>query len=146
MQVTQDNVNWRDPKQHFVWALKNLPMIAGVGAITNPGILQTWSEHLWKVGFAHRDYLASLADADGNIHVSKLPHQRIKWMPAFRGPKEEYNNAARWAAMDTPDPPVYRIPNIHELTQQENDAMLEQYRRAGMLQPYEPAASTAGVE
>jgi hypothetical protein len=143
---TQDTVNWGDPTEHVAWALRNLPVVAGVGAVTNPGIIKGWSKHLFDAGFRHVDYLKTLADENGNIHVSKLPAQKIKWFPAFRGPHSGFNNAARWADMDAPPPPVYRIPNIRELTQQENEAMLEQYREAGMLRPYEPAHSVAQVE
>lgn len=122
-----------DPKQHAVWALRNLPMVAGVGAITHPGYLSAWSEHLWKCGFSHRDYLEGLADEDGNIHVSKLPKQTIKFQQPFRGQRNDYNNAARWVGADEPDPEPVRIPNIRQLTQQENEAMLRQYREAGMI-------------
>ena len=90
-------------------------------------------EHLWRCGFAHRDYLESLADENGNIHVSKLPVQEIKYRKPFRGPNHHYNNAARWAKMNEPDPEPVHIPNIRELTTQENHAMLEQYRRDGWL-------------
>ena len=40
--ITQENVNWDDPKQHFVWGLRNLPTFAGVGAVTHPGFLEQW--------------------------------------------------------------------------------------------------------
>ena len=130
---TQEKHDPSDPKQHAVWALRNLPMIAGVGAITHPGYLSTWSEHLWKCGFSHRDYLEGLADADGNIHVSKLPKQSIKFQQPFRGQRNDYNNAARWVGVDEPNPVPVKIPNIKQLTQQENEAMLKQYRDAGMI-------------
>lgn len=130
---TQENHNPRDPRQHVAWALRNLPMVAGVGAITHPAYLADWSEHLWKCGFAHRDYLAGLADEDGNIHVSQLPQQVIKFQQPFRGQRSDYNNAARWVGADEADPEPVRIPNIRQLTQQENEAMLQQYRDAGMI-------------
>ena len=130
---SQEDHNPLDPKQHFAWALRNLPMVAGVGAITHPGYLTSWSEHLWKCGFAHRNYLEGLADENGNIHVSQLPQQTIKFQPAFRGARHDMNNAARWVSADDPDPEPIRIPNIRQLTDQENAAMLQQYRDAGMI-------------
>jgi hypothetical protein len=142
---TQDNVDWDDPKQHVAWALRNMPVVAGVGAVTNPAIIGDWSQHLWNAGFRHVDYLKTLADEDGNIHVSKLPVQKIKWLPPFRGATSGYNPAARWAPMDATPPPLYRIPDIRELTQQENEAMLRQYREAGLIQEYEPARDVAEV-
>ena len=143
---TQETHNPRDPKQHFVWALRNLPMVAGVGAITHPGYMASWSEHLWNCGFAHRDYLEGLADADGNIHVSQLPRQTIKFQPAFRGQRSDYNNAARWVGMDEPDPEPVVIPDIRKLTQQENEYMLRQYREAGMIPDNKPVPILAEVE
>lgn len=130
---TQENHNPKDPRQHAVWALRNLPMVAGVGAITHPSYLADWSEHLWKCGFAHRDYLAGLADEDGNIHVSQLPRQVIRFQQPFRGQRSDYNNAARWVGKDEKDPEPIRIPNIRQLTDQENQAMIKQYRDAGMI-------------
>jgi hypothetical protein len=48
--------------------------------------------------------------------------------------------------MDAPDPPTFRLPDIRDLTQQENEVMLDQYRAAGMIQPYAPAPDMAEVE
>ena len=142
---TQESHNPNDPKEHFAWALRNLPMIAGVGAITHPGYLAGWSEHLWKCGFAHRDYLEGLADENGNIHVSQLPKQVVKFQQPFRGQRHAMNNAARWVGVDEPDPEPVRIPNIRQLTQQENEAMLRQYREAGMIPDNRPGPATAEV-
>lgn len=140
---TQQNHDPRDQRQHFAWALRNLPMVAGVGAITHPGYLADWSEHLWKCGFAHRDYLAGLADEDGNIHISQLPEQIIKFQQAFRGMRSDYNNAARWVGVDEVDPEPFVIPNIRLLTDQENQAMINQYKEAGMINDGKPAPSLA---
>ncbi|AXH46773.1 minor tail protein [Mycobacterium phage Acolyte] len=130
---SQEEHDPADPRQHVIWALRNLPMVAGVGAITHPGYLADWSDHLWKCGFRHVDWLRELADEDGNIHISQLPDQEIKFQPAFRGQRHDMNHAARWVGKDEPDPVPVRIPNIRQLTQQENEAMLRQYREAGMI-------------
>lgn len=143
---SQQEHNPSEPRQHFAWALRNLPLVAGVGAITHPGYLADWSEHLWKCGFAHRDYLVGLADADGNIHVSQLPPQTIKFQPAFRGQRSDYNNAARWVGVGEPDPEPVRIPDIRKLTQQENEYMIRQYKEAGMIKEDRPGPPLAEVE
>lgn len=143
--VTQENHDPKDPRQHAQWALRLLPMVAGVGAITHPGYLADWSEHLWKAGFRHVDALRELADEDGNIHVSQLPEQSIKFQQPFRGDRSSYNNAARWVGMDEAEPEPVRIPNIHQLTQQENEAMLNQYRKAGMIPDGLPGPAVAEV-
>lgn len=140
---TQKDHDPTSPSEHFVWALRNMPMFAGVGAITNIAILRKWSEHLWDCGFLHRDYLAGLADENGNIHVSQLPRQIKKFQEAFRGPRNSYNNAARWVEANEPDPVPMRIPDIKKLTDQENDAMIQQYRDAGMIPTYRPGPELA---
>lgn len=130
---TQETHDPEDPRQHVIWALRNLPMVAGVGAITHPGYLADWSEHLWKCGFRHVDSLRELADEDGNIHVSQLPEQTIRFQKAFRGQRHHMNPAHRWVDRDEQDPEPVRIPNIRQLTDQENQAMIKQYRDAGMI-------------
>jgi len=130
---SQEQADLTNPQEHFLWALRNMPAFAGAGMVTHPGFLRQWSEHLWNCGFAHRDYLLGLADEDGNIHVSKLPRQLVKFQQAARGPRHNFNNAARWVSSDTPEPTPINLPDIRQLTLQENQAMLEQYRNAGML-------------
>ena len=143
---SQSSADMSKPDEHFVWALRNMPTFAGAGMVTHPGFLRRWSEHLWQCGFAHRDYLEGLADADGNIHVSKLPKQLIKFQEAVRGPRHGYNNAARWVGSETPDPVPLRLPDIRQLTAQENDAMIAQYRDAGMLPDINTGSMKASVE
>lgn len=142
---TQEQADMSNPQEHFLWALRNLPSFAGTGMVTHSGFLRKWSDHLWHCGFAHRDYLAGLADSDGNIHVSQLPKQSLKFQQAARGPRHQYNNAARWVGADTPDPVPINLPDISQLTIQENEAMLAQYRDAGMIPAGPPGPSLAEV-
>lgn len=142
---SQEEADLNNPEEHFLWALRNMPAFAGAGMVTHPGFLRQWSDHLWNCGFAHRDYLERLADADGNIHVSKLPRQSIKFQQAVRGPRHAYNNAARWVRSDTPDPEPINLPDIRQLTIQENQIMLDQYRQAGMIPPEQNQQSLAAV-
>lgn len=129
---SQEEHDPQKPEEHFLWALRSMPSYAGSGVITHSGFLRKWSEHLWKVGFRHRDYLESLADEDGNIHISKLPDQQIRFQEAFRGPHHQYNPAARWVEMDEKDPEPVIVPNIKDLTLQEQHALLYQFAQAGM--------------
>ena len=140
---SQQEANFNDPKEHFVWALRNMPTFAGTGVVTNSGFLRMWSEHLWKCGFVHRDYLESLADEDGNIHVSKLPKQTIKFQEAFRGPHHQYNNAARCVSSDTPDPEPMRLQDVRQLTIQEQLFMAYQLEQAGVIPRREVPQHTA---
>jgi len=130
---TQDTANMDDPTEHVLWALRNMPAFAGAGMVTHPGFLRAWSEHLWQCGFRHVSWLEKLADENGMIHVSKLPQQSLKFQLPMRGPRHGYNNAARWVTVNTPDPEPIHLPDIRQLTIQENEAMLSQYRDAGML-------------
>ena len=143
---SQQEADMNNPEEHFLWALRNMPAFAGAGMVTHPGFLRQWSAHLWGCGFAHRDWLERLADEDGNIHVSKLPRQQLKFQPAMRGPRHGYNNAARWVTSDTPDPEPINLPDIRQLTIQENQIMLEQYRQAGMIPAAPHGLPTAEVE
>lgn len=142
---SQHEANMDNPEEHFLWALRNMPALAGVGMVTHPGFLRQWSSHLWSCGFAHRDYLERLADENGMIHVSQLPKQTIKFQPAVRGPRHAYNNAARWVSADSPDPEPIKLPDIRQLTLQENEAMLAQYRDAGMIPNATPGQTLAEV-
>ena len=131
--LSQEETDFDDPKQHFAWALRSMPMFAGIGAVTHPAILEQWSEHLWNCGFVHRDYLQQRAAPDGSIPVEALPRQIVKFQPALRGPRNTWNNASRWVTTDTPDPEPTRLPDIRMLTLQENAAMIRQYQEAGMI-------------
>jgi hypothetical protein len=122
-----------NPQEHLVWALRNMPAFAGAGVVTHPGFLRSWSEHLFACGFRHVSWLEKLADENGNIHVSKLPKQMLKFQPAMRGPRHGYNNAARWVPVSEPDPVPINLPDIRQLTDEENEVMLQQYRDAGMI-------------
>jgi Protein of unknown function (DUF2744) len=145
MIVEQKDVDWTKPEEHFAWALRNMPTGGDSGAVVYPGFLRQWSEHLWRCGFAHRDYLEGLADADGNINVSQLPQQEIVYRKPYRGPNHHYNNAARWARADEPEPPPVRIPDIDQLTIQENMAMIEQYRARGWIKDRTVAPALAEI-
>lgn len=142
---TQETADMSNPEEHFLWALRNLPAFAGTGMVTHSGFLREWSKHLVAAGFAHTDWIARLADEDGNIHVSKLPKQAIRFQPPFRGPTHTYNPAARWVPVNAPvaDPVV--LPDIKQMTIQENDYMIKQYKDAGLIPDTTPQRDEARV-
>jgi Protein of unknown function (DUF2744) len=143
--LSQAECNQGDPEEHFLWALRNLPSYAGSGVITHVGFLRKWSKHLWECGFAHRDYLVSLADEDGNIHVDKLPEQQLRYQEPFRGPHHQYNNAARWVRADEPEPEPFIVPNIQEMTVQEKYALAYMLKQDGVVIPDPPKPAMAQV-
>lgn len=142
---SQEEADFSRPDEHFVWALRNLPMIAGSGLLALAPFLRGWSTHLWECGFAHRSYLEGLADPDGNIHVSKLPKQQKEFRPAFRGPQHNWNNAARWAHPSEPQPEVMVIPDIKSFTTQEKYALAYQLHQQGINLPEEVRPAPAQV-
>jgi hypothetical protein len=142
---TQQEADLNNPEEHFLWALRNLPMVAGSGMMTFSPFLRGWSSHLWECGFAHRDYLERLADEDGNIHVSQLPQQVKKFQPPFRGPHHTYNPAARWVKSDTPEPKPFTVPNIKQMTLQEKYALAYQLKQEGVTIPDAPKPMKARV-
>lgn len=135
---SQQEANLSKPEEHFLWALRNLPTMAGSGMVTNSEFLRLWSKHLWECGFAHRDYLMQFVDEDGKIPVEKLPKQQIRFQEPFRGPHHTYNNAGRWVKADEPDPKPMRIPNVRELTTQEKYALAYQLEAEGVRLPDPP--------
>lgn len=144
--IRQETANMGDPAQHCAWALRMMPTIAGVGAVTNPATLAEWSKHLYACGFRHVSTIAELANADGYIHVDQLPKQQIRLAEAFRGPRNAFNNAARWVPMGAPDTPPVIVPDIRDFTANERDAVLAQFRDAGdHVDRYAPPPDVASV-
>lgn len=143
---TQQTTDLLKPEHHLLWTLNNMPVIAGTGAVTNEGILRMWAKHLWEVGVAHRDYLETLADENGFIHVSQLPRQAKKFIPAMRGPRHGFNNASRWVEMSSKEtpPPVVQDPRL--LTAQEREAQLSIYAELGLIPDLPPGRDSASVE
>jgi hypothetical protein len=130
---SQEDADLNKPDEHFAWALRALPTFAGSGMLAMSGFFRTWSKHLWECGFVHRDYLVRLADEHGNIHVSKLPQQLIRFQEPFRGPHHSYNPAGRWVRVGEQDPEPVRIPNVRDMTIQEREATLYQFKELGYL-------------
>src|SRR5690349_3372208 len=118
---TQENTDLKDGEKHLLWCLQNMPVMAGVGAVTSPAILEGWAKHLWECGVAQRDLLESLTDENGNIHVSKLPKKQKKFIPPMRGPRHGFNNASRWVGMSEKAPKPMVVQDPRALTAQERE-------------------------
>jgi len=128
-----------NPEERFLWALRNMPD----GPMTHPSFLKKWSKHLSEAGFLHVDQLKELANADGFVHVSQLPEQAIEFRVAPRGPNVDYNPAAGWVEKGTPVQKPPTVPDIKQLTAEENAAMIAQYLEAGLIQLPLPQPDTA---
>jgi hypothetical protein len=134
---SQDEVDFTKGEEHLVFFLRNLPTYQGVGMVTHSGFLKVWAKELFLRGVFHRDYLLRLADEDGNINVSQLPQQVSEFQKSFRGPRHQYNPAARWVPKGTPAPQPMRLQDVSQLTREEQEAMAEQLRDLGVI-PREP--------
>ncbi|AEV52097.1 hypothetical protein [Rhodococcus phage RGL3] len=128
----QSQCDMTDPRQHFLWGLKNWPTVGGGPEITHRKILEDRSEHLWNCGFVWGPYLASLADENGYIHVSCLPQQNQKYLPPFRGGDHDFN-PGRWVPMDAPEPVKPRTVPVAKLTQDEVAQQIAEFRALGYL-------------
>ena len=142
----QDEADFNNPEEAVAWALRNMPTFAGVGAVTHPGFLKQWSRHLVDCGFVHVSQVTAMADKDGNVNVSKLPKQRIKMINPIRGARHHYNPAAVWVPVDAKEPPRTRIPDIRQLTHNEQEGLLEQFRVAGRIPDPYVGPAMAGEE
>ena len=143
--LRQETARMGNPEEAVAWAMQFMPTLNGMPALIPSEFLAVWSKHLVEAGFCHVDYLRGMADDDGNIHVSRLPKQRIKLSPPVRGSRHNLNNAWRWVDMDEPDPEPMRLPNIMELQPNEQAALLTQFADAGMI-PTPEGRFAGGVE
>lgn len=120
-------------EEYILECLQMMPVVAGTGAVTHSAVLKGWAKHLVDAGSTHVEYLETLADENGYIHVSQLPRRKKKLVAPMRGPRHGYNNAARWVdvnAKATP-PPVVQDPRT--MTVQEREAQLGIYREMGYI-------------
>lgn len=139
---TQTECDPNNPEEHVLWALKNLPSVQGVGQIVHPSILKQWSRHLVECGFVHVDSIKALANKNGTVSVKKLPEQKIEWRPPLRGSAHEFNRG-EWVPVGTPQPKPIRLPDVRQMSPEENQIMLDQYRRAGFVPDLPPVLDVA---
>lgn len=123
----------KKPEEYILESLQMMPVVAGTGAVTHPALLKGWAKHLMDAGVAHRDYLETLADENGNIHISKLPKKKLKLADPIRGPLHGFNNARRWVDSDAKDTPLPVVQDPRTMTAQEREAQLGIYRDMGLL-------------
>ena len=144
--ISQETADMGKPEEAVAWALRLMPTIAGVGAVTNPATLAEWSKHLYACGFRHVSAIAALANPDGYIHVDQLPKQQIRLSESFRGPRNALNNAARWVPMNAPDPAPVIIPDIRDFTAAEKNAIRMQFPTETRTDWYAPDVASVTNE
>ncbi|UAK38453.1 DUF2744 domain-containing protein [Gordonia bronchialis] len=133
----QETTDYSDPRQHLAWIFPGLPFSDGGGMMTHPKFYADWSEHCVKAGAVHVDYLRSLANEDGYIHVDQLPKQQIERHPPTRGEDHWLNPTGKWVPFGTPRKPEQTAPNMNDYTAPEQAAVLEQMVAMGKFTPEE---------
>jgi hypothetical protein len=129
---SQETADMNNAEEHFVWALRNMPMLGKVGAIMHPSYLTQWSQHLWDCGFVHASHIEKQA-VDGVFDIQKLPKQKIKFQEAQRGPHHTWNPASHWVPIEKEDPKPVRVPNVQNMTIQERHALIAQLETLGLV-------------
>jgi hypothetical protein len=139
--------NLAKPEEHFAWALCNVPGIGPgpEGTSIPPAWAEAISKHLHELGFVFAPYLARKAGPDGTIHVDDLPKQTKKFLRPYRGDQTHYNPASQWVPMETEEPEPIMLPDVNQLTPQEREALLNQFRERGDLDPVPPRPNHAKV-
>ncbi|QWS68139.1 hypothetical protein SEA_VANLEE_21 [Gordonia phage VanLee] len=133
----QDTADYSDPRRHLAWMFPGIKLSDGGGLMTHPETYYNWSEHCIKAGAVHVDYIRSLANDDGFIHVSQLPHQEIERHPPTRGEDHWLNPTGKWVPVGTPREKRETVVDIDGYTAPEQAAVLEQYALAGKFTPEE---------
>ncbi|MBM4707942.1 DUF2744 domain-containing protein [Rhodococcus hoagii] len=116
-----------DPEQHFLPALVLVDTPGGPQMNPVP-MCKEFSLHLWELGYRRQSELATK-----------------KFQRPYRGDQGTFNPAGKWVPLSTPDPEPVRIPDIKQLTEEENEAMLQQYRDAGMIPEAPPVDNFAEI-
>lgn len=143
--LQQDCVDSDDPKVKHQWVLVALPFHGMTPFTMEPELREQWSERIDEAGYVHGPTLAKLADENGNIHVSQLPEQKVKFIPPHRGQQQALNNSGVWVDMDEEDPEPVALPDMAEYTRHEQEFVAEQLRYHGVVRDPEPAVEGAVV-
>lgn len=121
-------------------------MFGNAGIIQHPSVYFDGSKHLVQAGFVHVDYLRSLADDRGLIHVDQLPKQEIKYIPPHRGQQTSLNAASKWVPVETEPPAPIRLPDVRALTAEERAVLVAQLEANGDISHPTPHVEKARVE
>lgn len=143
---TLDQCDQDDPREAHQWVFSaGLPFHGSTPLIIHEEVWPEWSELFSDYGLVHAPSLARLADEDGNIHVSKLPVQS-KFPHAPRKGPEHYLNPAAHVSDNDDEPGPVPLPDPLSFTREQQEAMVERLRYAGVLPEDTPPVDTAMVE
>ncbi|NIL77596.1 DUF2744 domain-containing protein [Rhodococcus sp. B10] len=137
-----------DPKKRHQWLFVG-SMVYGATARYTPDddSLEVLSERIPEGGYVHVSDLHTLADADGNIHVSKLPVQTKKLKLPAMGQHHTLNNTSQWVDFDEPDSVPMVAQDMDAFTTEQNQVHFQQLLDKGFRPPEEAEGpATATVE
>lgn len=136
------------PAEAMLWASMYIP-VAGRSPMVFPRMIaEKFSEHYTEAGFVHVDYIRSMADENGMVHVDQLPQQKKKFRRPFRGAQSPLNGMGGWVPMDEVEPDPVRIQDPAAMTVAEREAVVERLRYKGyrINEPEEaPKKASIGV-
>lgn len=134
------------PEEALLWASMYIP-VAGRSPMVFPRMIgELLSRHYTECGFVHVDYIRSLADENGMIHVDQLPKQQKKFMRPYRGQQHVLNGSGTWVPMDTEEPEPIVIQDPAAMTAHEREAQVERLRYLGYrINEPEPGPKRASV-
>lgn len=119
------------PDEALLWASMYIP-VAGRSPVVFPRMMaQRFSTHYSECGFVHVDYIRSLADENGMVHVDSLPKQQKKFQRPIRGQQHALNGAGGWVPMDQEEPEPIVIQDPATMTVHEREAQVERLRYLG---------------
>jgi hypothetical protein len=135
-----------DPKKRHQWVLV-ASMVYGQARYTpDDDSLEEMSERIHDSGYMHISELGQLADADGNIHISRLRPQTKKLRLPSMGQHHTLNNTSSWVDMSEPDAVAMVAQDMDVFTTEQNQAHFDQLLEKGFKPPEpEPGPSEASV-
>lgn len=127
----QEDCDPTKPEEAALWASMYIP-VAGRSPMVFPRMIgEHFSKHYTECGFVHVDYIRSLADENGMVHVDKLPKQKKKFRRPYRGQQNLFNGMGMFVPMDDEDPEPIRIQDPAAMTVHEREAQVERLRYLG---------------
>lgn len=112
---TQDRCNPDNPEEYLLWAILGFEWNDQPFPMAVP-IAKAMSAHLKKCGVEHHPEL-----------------QQIKYQRPYRGQQTMFNGSGRWVPVETPDLPAVVMPDVSQLTLEEQEVLLAQFRALGKI-------------
>lgn len=127
-----ENCNPDDPEEALAWAVVSLPFTEKQAMTPGPDQIRLISKRLVELGLVHGPSLAKLANADGMIHVSQLPDQKLE-MQLGAGQRHTLNSSFAWVPVGQANNQIPTVPDVRQLPMETQTAIGEQLRETGAV-------------